>query len=121
IFFETQTFNFEYKYKYKKNTYDGIFDLPQDLTDKLKNKKDSIDVLHIGYFFFNNHSIYKLVKNIVKNSLLSQDVLEIKNYKLDHVIEYINYVNPKILHIHFNSKFPSDAFGRISNNIKIIS
>lgn len=83
----------------------------------------SLDVLHVGYYLWIRHSIRKIIDNLISNCpSLHQNFFSFPEVagkpkpSFDElgVIEFINRVRPKILHLHFSSIFDMALFDKLA-------
>lgn len=82
---------------------------------------DNLDVLHLGFFFFERHSLFKIVQNVTHHARhTKQNWLSLQKHKIEHVFEFCNIVQPKIIHIHFAEIIDPSVFQFLKYKPKII-
>lgn len=96
--------------------------IDQKLHDHIiSGKYSDLDVLHLGFFFFNRHSIFKIVQNVVHHAKnTKQNWLCLQDHKIEEVFEFCNIVQPKIIHIHFSEIIDESAFQFLKYSPKIV-
>lgn len=96
--------------------------IDQKLHDLIRSGDyNDLDVLHIGFFFFNRHSLFKIVQNVIHHSKRTkQKWLCLQNHKIENVFEFCNIVQPKIIHIHFAEIIHESSFQFLKYSPKIV-
>src|SRR5690606_38056095 len=100
------------KIRINNRTWGLDFNRKIDLRERNPNKVIRPDVMHLACYYGTNHSIQKIIDNVTSHNLNHT----IHNMNLDNQqlnTNFINFVKPKILHLHYNSLISPDLISSL--------